>query len=65
VEQGDAGALNNRRVSMKDNFNEMEEFRCPTCNKLFFKYRLKGSLIVQVKCTRCANVTNLIVNKNN
>lgn len=50
---------------MKDNFNEMEEFRCPTCNKLFFKYKLKGSLVVQVKCTRCANVTNLIVNKNN
>lgn len=41
----------------------MNEFRCPNCNKLFFKYRVKGSLTVEVKCTKCNQISTLIVDK--
>lgn len=48
---------------MKDYFESMEQFRCPTCNKLLFRYKLKGSLVIEVKCTRCSNISNLVVKK--
>ena len=48
---------------MRDYLKDMEEFRCPTCNKLFFRYKLKGSLTLEVKCTRCSNISNLVVKK--
>lgn len=51
-EQGERGIK--RRVYMN-------EFRCPQCNKLLFKYKLKGSLKIEVKCTRCYGVANLVV----
>lgn len=38
---------------MKDTFEEMQMFRCPKCNKLVFKYKLKGWLSVEIKCSRC------------
>ncbi|QAT40869.1 Com family DNA-binding transcriptional regulator [Clostridium sp. JN-9] len=41
----------------------MNEFRCLECNKLLFKYKLKGSLKVQVKCTRCGCITNLTIER--
>ncbi|KRQ86018.1 Mu-like prophage protein Com [Caloramator mitchellensis] len=41
----------------------MDDFRCPKCNKLLFKYRLKGSLAVEVKCTRCSVIATLIIKK--
>ncbi|MDP4143227.1 MAG: hypothetical protein Q8936_01915 [Bacillota bacterium] len=44
-------------------FENYDEFRCPSCNKLFFKYKLKGSLRVEIKCTRCSKITNLIIEK--
>jgi len=34
-------------------FEEMNQFRCPSCNKLLFLYRLKGTLKIEVRCTRC------------
>lgn len=34
-------------------FEEMNQFRCPSCNKLLFLYRLKGTLRIEVRCTRC------------
>jgi phage FluMu protein Com len=37
----------------------MNEFRCPICNRLFFRYKLKGNLTVEVKCTRCNNISSL------
>ena len=36
-------------------YENMNEFRCPTCNKLLFKYRLKGAMTIEIKCTRCGN----------
>jgi phage FluMu protein Com len=46
---------------MNDFFKEMKQFRCPTCNKLLFKYRLKGSLSLEIKCTRCDNNISIIL----
>lgn len=43
--------------------DDMEEFRCPVCEKLLFKFKLKGSLKVQVKCTRCSSIATLIVDR--
>lgn len=34
-------------------FDNMNDFRCPRCNKLLFKYKLKGNLWVEIKCLRC------------
>lgn len=31
----------------------MKNLRCPKCNKLILKYRLKGELEVEFKCSRC------------
>lgn len=46
-------------------FENMNDFRCPRCNKLLFRYKLKGSLEVQVKCTRCNTIAVLKeMNKN-
>ncbi|WDU82309.1 Com family DNA-binding transcriptional regulator [Caloramator sp. Dgby_cultured_2] len=39
----------------------MDDFRCPKCNKLLFKYKLKGELVAQVKCTRCKTLASLQV----
>lgn len=39
----------------------MNQFRCPSCNKLLFRYKLKGSLKVEVKCIRCRRISTLIV----
>ena len=39
----------------------MKEYRCPVCNKLLFKYKLKGNLKVEVKCTRCNRISTLII----
>lgn len=50
-------------VPVIKDFNEMDQFRCPTCSKLLFKYRLKGNLEVQVKCTRCSTIATLIVDR--
>jgi phage FluMu protein Com len=44
-------------------FDSFNEFRCPACNKLIFKYRLKGSLSVEVKCTRCNKVASLVIGR--
>lgn len=52
-------------VPMKNDFEEMDQFRCPTCNKLLFRYRLKGHLEAQVKCTRCNSISALIVDRKN
>lgn len=41
--------------------SSFEEFRCPVCNKLLFKYRLKGSLSLEIKCTRCDNNISIIL----
>jgi phage FluMu protein Com len=42
---------------------DMNEFRCPECNKLIFKYRLKGSLMLEVKCTRCNKIASLAIGR--
>jgi phage FluMu protein Com len=42
-------------------FSEMEQFRCPTCSKLLFKYRLRGNIEIQIKCTRCSSIATLII----
>lgn len=39
--------------------SKMIEFRCLNCNKLIFKYKLKGSIAIQVKCTRCGMVSKI------
>jgi len=39
----------------------MEEFRCPKCNKLFFKYSLKGNVKVEIMCKGCKHIATLIV----
>jgi len=44
-------------------FEEMNQFRCPSCNKLLFRYKLKGSLRIEVKCTRCTQVATLIIER--
>jgi len=44
---------------------DIEEFRCPSCNKLFFKYNLKGELKVEIKCTKCKKISTLIVDRKN
>jgi len=44
-------------------FEVINKFRCPSCNKLFFKYKLKGSLKVEIKCTRCSEKSTLIIEK--
>lgn len=43
----------------------MNEFRCPKCQKLLFKYKLKGELNLEIKCTRCRTFTSTALNKNN
>jgi phage FluMu protein Com len=48
----------NRRVSMLENMNE---FRCPKCNRLFFRFKLKGDLFLEVRCNRCKQNTTLIL----
>jgi phage FluMu protein Com len=50
---GCEGQLNEEEYIMQDTFKKMEEFRCPACNKLIFKYRLKGLLSLEIKCARC------------
>lgn len=42
-------------------FENMDQFRCPMCNKLLFRYKLKGSLKVEVRCTRCNKIATLTV----
>ncbi|TDT63389.1 hypothetical protein EDD71_102151 [Fonticella tunisiensis] len=44
-----------------DVFEGMNEFRCPKCNRLFLRYKLKGELVAQIKCTRCKTVATLQV----
>ncbi|WP_242852172.1 Com family DNA-binding transcriptional regulator [Clostridium carboxidivorans] len=46
---------------MIKDFSEMDQFRCPKCNKLLFKYKLRGSIQIQIKCTRCSTIATLIV----
>lgn len=58
-----SGLLGCRRFFMIKYFENMEEFRCQTCSKLFFKYKLRKSLVVEVKCTRCNNISYLVVKK--
>lgn len=54
VEKGEMG-----KTEVYKMFENMNDFRCPRCNKLLFRYRLKGSLEVQVKCTRCNTIAVL------
>lgn len=42
----------------------LSEYRCPTCKKLLLKYRLNGSLILEVKCFRCKNTTTTAIENN-
>lgn len=58
--KGDVGQKIEEEKEM-DVFDGMSEFRCPNCNKLFFRYRLKGELVAHVKCTRCKAIATLKV----
>lgn len=40
----------------------MKNFRCPKCNKLAFNYELQGSLIIELKCSRCNSMIKTIIN---
>jgi phage FluMu protein Com len=48
---------------MINNFEDMEQFRCPTCSKLLFKYKLRGNLEVQIKCIRCRTIAALVIDR--
>jgi phage FluMu protein Com len=39
--------------------NVMREFRCPECDKLLFKFKHTGSLLVEIKCPRCKRIATL------
>ncbi|HBJ2602758.1 TPA: hypothetical protein ACXDAM_002282 [Clostridium botulinum] len=39
---------------MKTNFQGLNQFRCPKCNKLLFQYKLHGHLSIEIKCNRCS-----------
>lgn len=43
----------------------MNDLRCTECNKLILKYKLKGKLEVEFKCSRCnkLSVTKLTTNE--
>lgn len=40
---------------------DLEQFRCPSCNKLILSFELKGSLKLIAKCSRCKKINTLIV----
>ncbi|NOW85580.1 Com family DNA-binding transcriptional regulator [Clostridium beijerinckii] len=35
----------------------MKDLRCPKCNKLILKYKLKGDFDVEFKCPRCDQIS--------
>lgn len=37
----------------------MQDFRCPNCNKLFFKAKIHGNYEIQIKCSRCKKIIEL------
>lgn len=40
----------------------MEDFRCPTCSRLLFRYKIRGKVVIEIKCNRCKNISHLVVN---
>lgn len=40
----------------------MKVFRCPNCEKVLLRFDLKGSMDLEIKCTRCSKliVTKLV-----
>lgn len=40
----------------------MKVFRCPNCEKILLKFYLKGSIELEIKCSRCSKlvVTKLV-----
>lgn len=39
----------------------MNDFRCPTCSKLLFRYKADSKCTIQIKCNRCRTITNLVL----
>ncbi len=37
----------------------MQEYRCPNCNRLFFKAKIHGNYGIQIKCPRCKKIIDL------
>ncbi|MDU7948744.1 MAG: hypothetical protein E7J31_09910 [Clostridium sp.] len=37
----------------------LKEVRCPKCNKLIFRFELSGSIVFDVRCSRCKYHFNL------
>ncbi len=39
----------------------MVDLRCKSCNKLLFKYHLRGFAIIQVKCLKCSTLNEISI----
>lgn len=37
----------------------MQDYRCPSCNRLFFKAKIRGDFEIQIKCPRCKKIIEL------
>lgn len=43
--------------------SNFEDFRCPVCDKLMFRFVLKGNMRIEIKCGRCDQISTLIVDR--
>lgn len=35
------------------------DVRCPACNRLLFKAKLKGEYSLEIKCPKCGNIVEM------
>lgn len=48
-------------MGIKTGGNKMRAFRCPKCNKLLFQYNLNGFFYIEIKCSRCSEISEVVI----